>query len=81
MKADPVAVAAVLGGLNQPFDLCLGQVLRVCRSLLGAAACPAGSASLVRCNLRAPLRAVRVAQPWSASASAWWSLSLHGPPN
>jgi hypothetical protein len=37
MKADPVAVAVVLSGLNQPFDLSLGQVLRVRRSLLGAA--------------------------------------------
>jgi hypothetical protein len=38
MKADPVAVAVVLSGLNQPFDLSLGQVLRVRRSLLGARA-------------------------------------------
>ena len=35
MKADPVAVAAVLGGLNQPFDLCLGQVLPCPQVLVG----------------------------------------------
>ena len=46
MKADPVAVAAVLGCLNQPFDLCLGQVLRVCRSLLGAARVQVGIAQI-----------------------------------
>jgi hypothetical protein len=46
MKADPVAVAVVLSGLNQPFDLSLGQVLRVRRSLLGAARVQVGIAQI-----------------------------------
>ena len=43
------------------------------------ASCPWGSASLVRCNWRAPPRAVHAAQPWSASAALAYSGPFENP--